>query len=68
MKAPQNCLLRDAPRRRALLKFLKGVLPGDKPLHDSRIGLLMGQSWLNGYEVGLRRGLRRADNGGAPRG
>lgn len=53
---PPDDLLRDHPRRNALLAFLKTALP--EKSKDGRIGLVIAQSWLQGYESGLRRGRR----------
>ena len=53
---PPDDLLRDAPRRNALLAFLKRSLP-DK-MKDGRVGLIVAQSFLDGYQAGLKRGRR----------
>lgn len=53
---PPDDLLRDAPRRNALLAFLKRSLP--EQTKDGRVGLIVAQSWLEGYQAGLKRGRR----------
>lgn len=53
---PPDDLLKDAPRRNALLAFLKRSLP-DK-MKDGRVGLIVAQSFLEGYQCGLKRGRR----------
>lgn len=53
---PPNDLLCDAPRRNALLAFLKRSLP--EKMEDGRVGLIVAQSFLEGYQCGLKRGRR----------
>lgn len=53
---PPNNLLRDTPRRNALLAFLKRSLP--EKMKDGRMGLVVAQSFLEGYQCGLKRGRR----------
>lgn len=49
-------ILKDPVLRRSLLAFLRRSIP--KKGADGRIGLVIAQSWLEGYDRGLRRGRR----------
>lgn len=55
---PPNDLLRDAPRRKALLAFLKRSLPAKGG--NGRVGLIVAHSFLEGYQCGLKRGRRQS--------
>lgn len=56
-------LFSDHPKRRALLKFLGEALPQQSK--DGRIGLVVAQSFIAGYEKGYTR-ARRAQRRSAP--
>ena len=56
-------LFSDHPKRRALLKFLNASLPTKSK--DGRIGLVIAQSFIEGYEKGYARARRSGRRGSA---
>lgn len=54
MKRPgKNSIMRDAVKRRAMLRFLKRSIAKRGP--DGRVGLILCLAWDAGYESGRRR-------------
>jgi hypothetical protein len=52
----KHAFFNDHPKRRALLKFLGKALP--ERTKDGRIGLVIAQSFIEGYEKGFARASR----------